>query len=94
MANVTQPTQQQFSRLTDLTKRFGMSGSSFWGFVKNGTFPAPVKLSPNCTAWVTAEVDQWAADRITASRDVEAVSKKKITRKVKSLSRSSTSQAV
>ena len=68
MKNATQPTLQQFIRLTDLTKRIGISRSSVWGFTKNGTFPAPVKLSPNCTAWVTAEVDQWAADRIAASR--------------------------
>lgn len=59
-----QPTQQQFYRLPHLTKRIGASGSSIWAWVKNGTFPKPVKLSPNCTAWVAAEVDQWAAERI------------------------------
>jgi len=68
MANTAQPTQQQFIRLKPLTKRIGVSGSSVWNFVKAGTFPAPVKLSPNCTAWVAAEVDQWAADRIADSR--------------------------
>ncbi len=67
-ANQNTTTQQQFIRLTDLTKRIGISRSSVWNFTKNGTFPSPIKLSPNCTAWVTAEVDQWAADRIAASR--------------------------
>jgi prophage regulatory protein len=68
MKNATQPTPQQFLRLNGVTKRIGISGSSVWNFVKAGTFPSPIKLSPNCTAWVTAEVDQWAADRIAASR--------------------------
>lgn len=69
MANA-QPAQQQFYRLPHLTKRIGASGSSIWAWVKNGTFPAPIKLSPNCTAWIATEVDQWAADRIAGSRKV------------------------
>ena len=67
-ANQNTTTQQQFIRLADLTKRIGISRSSVWNFSKNGTFPAPIKLSPNCTAWITAEVDQWAADRIAEFR--------------------------
>ena len=68
MSSKHNSTQQQFIRLADLTKRIGISRSSVWSFTKNGTFPTPIKLSPNCTAWVTAEVDQWAADRIATSR--------------------------
>ena len=68
MANATQP-QQQFYRLPHLTKRIGVSGSSIWAWVKNGTFPKPVKLSPNCTAWTSESVEKWAADRIAASNN-------------------------
>lgn len=68
MANAIQPTHTKFLRLSDVTKAIGASGSSVWAWVKNGTFPKPVKLSPNCTAWIAAEVDQWAADRIADSR--------------------------
>lgn len=64
----TQAAQKKFLRLSDVTEQISASGSSIWAWVKNGTFPKPVKLSPNCTAWIAAEVDQWAADRIADSR--------------------------
>lgn len=63
-----QSTPQQFYRLPHLKQRLGVSGSSLWAWVKNGTFPAPIKLSPNCTAWTAESVEKWAADRIAASR--------------------------
>lgn len=46
----------------------GVAPSTIWAWVKNGTFPKPVKLSPNCTAWPADVVEQWAQDRIAASR--------------------------
>ncbi len=64
----SQENTQQFYRLPHLTKRIGVSGSSIWAWVKKGTFPKPVKLSPNCTAWTAESVEKWAADRIEASR--------------------------
>ncbi|MDD4964287.1 MAG: AlpA family phage regulatory protein [Gallionella sp.] len=67
MANA-QPAQQQLYRLPHLAKRIGASGSSIWAWVKNGTFPAPIKISPNCTCWIAAEVEQSAVVRIADSR--------------------------
>lgn len=32
------------------------------------TFPTPVKLAPNTSAWVAAEVKAWAASRVAKSR--------------------------
>ena len=46
----------------------GVAPSTIWGWVKNGTFPKPIKLSANCTAWDAAQVEAWAQDRIAASR--------------------------
>lgn len=46
----------------------GVAPSTIWGWVKNGTFPKPIKLSQNCTAWDAAQVEAWAQDRIAASR--------------------------
>lgn len=69
MANTAQSQKQtKFLRLSDVTEQISASGSSVWNWVRDGSFPAPVKLSPNCTAWVAAEVEQWAADRIANSR--------------------------
>ncbi len=64
----TTPHTPQFYRLHILKKRLGVSGSSIWAWAKAGKFPKPIKLSENCTAWDAADVEQWAADRIAASK--------------------------
>ena len=58
----------KFYRIPYLTKSLGVSGSSIWAWVKAGTFPKPIKLSANCTAWNAAEVELWAAERIASSK--------------------------
>lgn len=62
------PHPAQFYRLTTLKQRLGVSGSSIWLWVKQGSFPKPIKLSENCTAWNAADVERWSAARIAASQ--------------------------
>lgn len=59
----------QFYRLPQLKARLGVSGSSIWAWVKKGTFPAPIKLSENTTAWHSADIEAWAQSRIAASQN-------------------------
>lgn len=47
----------------DLAKRFGVTRPTIWRWVKKESLPAPVKLSGNCTRWITAEVAEWAKSR-------------------------------
>lgn len=71
MGNATQqtsPLPAQFYRLPKITAKFEVSRSSIWAWVKVGKFPRPIKLSENCTAWNAADVEQWAAERIAASK--------------------------
>jgi len=71
MANASQQTSPhpaQFYRLPHLKQRLGVSGSSIWLWVKKGTFPKPIKLSENVTAWRAVDVERWSADRIAASQ--------------------------
>lgn len=68
---MTQESIQLFLRLIDVKKRIGVSGSSIWAWTKKGTFPQPIKLSENCTAWLASDVDAWAADRIAASQSAK-----------------------
>ncbi len=35
------------------------SNATLWRKVKDGTFPAPVKLSPRVTAWDVRQVRKW-----------------------------------
>lgn len=53
----------------------GLSASTIWGWVKNGTFPKPIKLSPNCTVWDADAVEQWAKSRIEASQAKQHISR-------------------
>ena len=57
----------QFFRLPQLKARLGVSGSSIWAWVKKGTFPAPIKLAENTTAWHLSDIEKWELSRISAS---------------------------
>lgn len=37
----------------------GVSDKTIWQWVKNGTFPHPIKLSPNVTVWRLSEIEAW-----------------------------------
>ncbi len=64
----------QFYRLPQLKIRLGVSGSSIWAWVKKGTFPAPIKLSQNTTAWSVEDIETWAQSRIDASQKLKGLS--------------------
>jgi len=71
--NINTPQQSaapstQFLRLNHLKERLGVSGSSIWAWVKAGTFPKPIKLSENCTAWIEDDVEAWSQSRISDSQ--------------------------
>jgi predicted DNA-binding transcriptional regulator AlpA len=36
-----------------------VSNATLWRMVKDGRFPAPVKLGPNVTAWRADDVRAW-----------------------------------
>jgi len=55
-------------RMRTLPAKVGASRASIWNWVKAGTFPAPIRLSPGAVAWVSDDVEKWIDDRIAASR--------------------------
>ncbi len=63
--------QQQTTmlRLPAVKERVGLSNSQIWKMVKDKTFPQPVKLSANISAWIDKEVENWIQERIAASRN-------------------------
>lgn len=48
------------------------SNATLWRKVKDGTFPAPVKLSPRVTAWEVGKVREWIAERAAEARQPHA----------------------
>ena len=58
----------QFYRLSQLKQQLSVSRSSIWSWVKEGTFPKPIKLGKNCTAWNADDVHAWVQSRIDLSK--------------------------
>jgi len=48
-----------FIRQKSLIEKLGFSAPTLWRKVKAGTFPKPVKLGQNMTAWRCEEVQAW-----------------------------------
>lgn len=68
----SQSSQIRFLRLPDVLSRTRLSRSQIYRLEANGRFPRHVKLGDAVSAWIEAEIDQWCADRIAASRGVQA----------------------
>jgi prophage regulatory protein len=58
----------RFRRLPYVKQRFSVSGSTIWSWIKQGKFPSGIKISDNVTVWEDQTLENWAADRIAASR--------------------------
>lgn len=57
-----------FVRQSQLLVFVPFSKSTLWRRVDDGTFPAPVKLSSNVTAWRAEDVRRWMADVVQPQR--------------------------
>ena len=54
----------QFLRLAQVRERVGLSRSSIYQAVAEGTFPRPVPIGSRAVGWVAQEVDQWIEAQI------------------------------
>lgn len=52
------------ARLPAVMARCGLGRSSIYTGVKNGTFPAPVRLSARAVGWREDEIDLWVSERV------------------------------
>ena len=57
-------------RLPDVKAHTGLSRSEIYRRIAQGVFPAPVKIGVRASAWNSAEIERWKADRI-AERDAK-----------------------
>ena len=57
-------------RLPEVKTHTGLSRSELYRRIAQGTFPAPVKIGARASAWSSAEVERWKAERI-AERDAK-----------------------
>jgi prophage regulatory protein len=52
--------------------RTGLSRSTIYLRVSQGTFPRPVSLGGRAVGWVEEEIQSWLAEKIAASRKAVA----------------------
>jgi len=55
-------------RLPAVKERTGLSRSTIYLRISEGSFPAPVSLGGRAVGWIEAEIQGWVEDRIQASR--------------------------
>jgi prophage regulatory protein len=55
-------------RLPEVKRRTGLSRSTIYLRVAQGTFPKPVSLGGRAVGWLEAEVEQWLQQRIEATK--------------------------
>ncbi len=55
-------------RRKQVEARTGLSRSSIYLRVSEGTFPKPISLGSRAVGWVETELNDWLAARIAASR--------------------------
>ncbi|WP_245714296.1 helix-turn-helix transcriptional regulator [Janthinobacterium psychrotolerans] len=66
--------EERFIRLGEVLATCGKSRSSVYAGIKEGTFPAPIKLQGRSSAWLRSEVLRWMQACIEASRPASTAS--------------------
>ena len=67
----TNPKHSRILRQPAVTDRIGMSRTTLWRRIREGEFPAPVRLGKNTNAvgWLESDVEAWIAS-LTKSGEV------------------------
>jgi prophage regulatory protein len=58
-------------RLPAVKAKTGLSRSTIYARVTQGTFPAALILGPNTVGWLEADVEAWIEKQIAASRRLQ-----------------------
>ena len=67
--NTTDTTNQSLIRLPEVLKRTGFGKAWIYRLIKDGKFPAPVKIGTRAVAFVESEIDAWIQSVIETSRN-------------------------
>ena len=66
---------QKFIKLEEVMSITGLSRSSIYQFVAEGTFPPKVKLGGRSIAWVANEVHNWMNSRVADRDNIAGIEK-------------------
>lgn len=57
----SQPTR--LLRKKKVLERVPYSDTTLWRRVKDGSFPAPIRISANAVAWRESDIERWIAEK-------------------------------
>jgi prophage regulatory protein len=60
--------QQQLLRLPQVKATTGLSKSSIYARIAEGTFPKQVPLGPRLVVWVESDIQNWITEQVSAAR--------------------------
>jgi prophage regulatory protein len=55
-------------RLPDVKSLTGLSRSTIYLRIKEGTFPTPISIGERAVGWIDSEIENWLEERIKSSR--------------------------
>ena len=60
--------QHKLLRLPQVKATTGLSKSSIYARISEGTFPKQIPLGPRLVAWVEADIQNWITEQVSAAR--------------------------
>jgi len=60
--------QQKLIRLPEVKATTGLSKSSIYARISEGTFPKQIPLGPRLVVWVESDIQNWIAEQVLAAR--------------------------
>jgi len=55
-------------RLPEVKATTGLSKSSIYARISEGTFPKQIPLGPRLVVWVEGDIQKWIAEQVAAAR--------------------------
>ena len=60
--------QHKFLRLPEVKATTGLSKSSIYTRIAEGTFPKQIPIGPRLVVWVEADIQKWITEQVAAAR--------------------------
>jgi prophage regulatory protein len=60
--------QHKLLRLPQVKATTGLSKSSIYARISEGTFPKQIPLGPRLVVWVESDIQNWIAEQVSAAR--------------------------
>jgi prophage regulatory protein len=65
---ISKAISQRLLRLPEVKNLTGLSKSSIYARIAEGTFPKQIPLGPRLVVWVESDIQNWIADQVSAAR--------------------------